>query len=79
LELSARARDVLRLLALGLNNMEIARKLTFSEKTFRNYLSNIYAKLQVNSRGQAIVLARQSGLVDDKPRQLTSWRRYETQ
>jgi DNA-binding NarL/FixJ family response regulator len=66
LELSVRERDVLRLLGSGLNNMEIARKLTLSEKTVRNYISNIYAKLHVNSRGEAIVLARQSGLVDDK-------------
>ena len=68
LELSIRERDVLRLLGSGLNNMEIARKLTLSEKTVRNYISNIYAKLQVNSRGAAIVLARQSSLVDDKSR-----------
>ena len=68
LELSAREREVLRLLAQGYNNMEIARKLTLSEKTIRNYISNIYTKLQVNSRGAAIVLARQSGLVDDKSR-----------
>lgn len=68
LELSIRERDVLRLMAMGLNNMEIARKLTLSEKTVRNYISNIYAKLQVNSRGAAIVLARQSSLVDDKSR-----------
>lgn len=67
-ELSIRERDVLRLLGSGLSNMEIARKLTLSEKTVRNYISNIYAKLQVNSRGEAIVLARHSGLVDDKSR-----------
>jgi DNA-binding NarL/FixJ family response regulator len=66
LELSAAKRDVLRLMAQGYNNMEIARKLTLSEKTVRNYISIIYAKLQIKSRGEAIVLARQSGLVDDK-------------
>ncbi|HSA99585.1 MAG TPA: response regulator transcription factor, partial [Anaerolineales bacterium] len=66
LELSARKRDVLRLVAEGYDNMEIARKLSLSEKTVRNYVSIIYAKLQVSSRGEAIVMARKSGLVDDK-------------
>lgn len=66
LELSSTKRDVLRLMAQGYNNREIARKLTLSEKTVRNYISLIYAKLQINSRGEAIVIARKSGLVDDK-------------
>jgi len=66
LGLSIRERDVLRLLAQGHENREIARRLVLSEKTVRNYVSNIYAKLQINSRGEAIVLARQSGLVEDK-------------
>ena len=66
LELSVRERDVLRLLSQGYNNMEIARKLTLSEKTVRNYVSIIYAKLQIHSRGEAIVIARKSGLVEDK-------------
>lgn len=65
--LSARERDVLRLLAQGYPNPEIAQRLVLSEKTIRNYISNIYAKLQVNNRGEAIVLARKSGLVEDKP------------
>lgn len=65
-ELSPMKREVLRLMAQGYNNMEIARKLTLSEKTVRNYISIIYSKLQINSRGEAIVVARQSGLVDDK-------------
>ena len=64
-ELSTRERDVLRLLAEGYQNKEIAKKLVLSEKTVRNYISNIYAKLQIKSRGEAIVLARKSGLVDD--------------
>jgi len=37
-----------------------------SEKTIRNYVSNIYEKLQINSRGEAIVLARKLGLTEDK-------------
>jgi DNA-binding CsgD family transcriptional regulator len=66
LELSVREREVLRLVAEGYQNAEIAQKLVLSEKTVRNYISNIYAKLQINSRGEAIILARKSGLVDDK-------------
>jgi pimeloyl-ACP methyl ester carboxylesterase/DNA-binding CsgD family transcriptional regulator len=67
LELSIRERDVLRLLAEGHNNLEISKRLVLSEKTVRNYVSNIYEKLQVNSRGEAIVLARKFGLAEDKP------------
>ena len=66
LELSIREREVLRLLAEGQNNLEISKKLVLSEKTVRNYVSNIYEKLQIGSRGEAIVLARKFGLVKDK-------------
>lgn len=66
LALTAREREILRLIANGRNNAEISRILVLSPKTVRNYISNIYAKLQINSRGEAIVLARKSGLVDDK-------------
>jgi len=66
LELSPRERDVIRLLAKGYQNPEIAKKLVLSEKTVRNYISNIYAKLSIKSRGEAIILARESGLVTDK-------------
>jgi pimeloyl-ACP methyl ester carboxylesterase/DNA-binding CsgD family transcriptional regulator len=63
--LSARERDVLRLVAQGHNNLEISQKLVLSEKTIRNYVSNIYEKLHISSRGEAIVLARRSGLEKD--------------
>lgn len=65
-ELSTRERDVLRLLAEGLSNIEISKKLSLSEKTIRNYVSNIYEKLQINSRGEVIVLARRLGLTKEK-------------
>lgn len=65
-ELSAREREVMRFLAEGYNNSEISQKLVLSEKTIRNYVSNIYEKLQINSRGEAIVLARKMGLISDK-------------
>jgi pimeloyl-ACP methyl ester carboxylesterase/DNA-binding CsgD family transcriptional regulator len=65
-ELSAREREVLRLLAQGYNNQEISQKLVLSEKTVRNYVSNIYEKLQIKSRGEAIILARKLGLIAEK-------------
>jgi len=57
-QLTARERDVMRLLAEGHSNLEIAQKLFLSEKTVRNYISNIYQKMQITSRGEAILLAR---------------------
>lgn len=61
-ELTERERDVLRLIAHGDNNADIARKLTISPKTVRNHASNIFSKLQVVDRGQAIIRARDAGL-----------------
>jgi DNA-binding NarL/FixJ family response regulator len=46
----------------GAANDQIARLLSFSPKTVRNYVSNIFSKLQVADRAQAIVKARQAGL-----------------
>ncbi len=57
-QLTARERDVMRLLAEGHSNLEISQKLFLSEKTVRNYISNIYQKLQITSRGEVILLAR---------------------
>jgi len=57
-KLTTRERDVMRLLAEGHSNLEIAQKLFLSEKTIRNHISNIYRKLQITSRGEAILLAR---------------------
>jgi DNA-binding NarL/FixJ family response regulator len=61
-ELSARERDVLDLLASGLNNVSIAARLGVSPKTVANNVSAICAKLQVADRAQAIVRARDAGL-----------------
>ena len=61
-ELTESERNVLRLMAKGLNNDAIAQQLAFSPKTVRNYISSIFAKLQVADRAQAIVRARDAGL-----------------
>lgn len=61
-ELTESERNVLRLMAKGLNNDAIAQQLAFSPKTVRNYISNIFTKLQVADRAQAIVRARDAGL-----------------
>ncbi len=61
-ELTTSERSVLAMMAQGSNNDEIARQLSFSNKTVRNYVSNIFSKLQVADRAQAIVKAREAGL-----------------
>jgi DNA-binding CsgD family transcriptional regulator len=60
--LSAREREVLLQIAQGRANIEIGRTLFISEKTVRNHLTNIFEKLNVDSRSRAIVLARDRGL-----------------
>ncbi len=62
--LSNREQDVLRLLARGLSNAEIASRLSLSQGTVRNYVSAILAKLEVSDRTQAALLALRYGLVD---------------
>lgn len=59
--LTERERAVLELVAQGRNNADIARTLSLSEKTVRNYVTGIFDKLQVSSRPQAIVRAREAG------------------
>ena len=59
--LSAREREVLTLMTEGLGNAEIADRLQISEKTVRNHASNLFDKLGVWSRAQAIVFARDHG------------------
>lgn len=59
--LTSREREVVELLARGCDNAQIAAHCSLSEKTVRNHISNIYAKLEVSSRAQAIVLSRNAG------------------
>ncbi|HEX6357933.1 response regulator transcription factor [Actinophytocola sp.] len=61
-ELTAREREVLALLAAGLPNPAIARELHLAPKTVSNHISNIYAKLGLADRYQAIMQARAAGL-----------------
>jgi len=61
-ELTDREHAVLDLIAQGHNNKQIAEQLTLSPKTVSNHISNIFNKLQVADRAQAIVRARQAGL-----------------
>ena len=61
-ELTDRELEILDLVAAGLNNAEITRRLVVSPKTVRNHLTNVFAKLHVADRAQAIVRAREAGL-----------------
>jgi DNA-binding NarL/FixJ family response regulator len=64
-ELTDREREILTLIATGKNDQEIADTLFLSLKTVRNYVSNIFTKLQVADRAQAIIRAREAGLGRD--------------
>jgi pimeloyl-ACP methyl ester carboxylesterase/DNA-binding CsgD family transcriptional regulator len=64
-ELTLREREVLELIARGYRNNEIAAELVLSPKTIRNYVSQVFDKLGVSSRGEAIILAKNSGFGDD--------------
>ena len=61
-ELTGREREVLTLIAQGLNNSDIAARLHISSKTVSNHISNVFSKLQVADRAQAIVKARDAGV-----------------
>ena len=60
--LTARERDLALLISEGLDNAQIAARLSISEKTVRNHITRIFAKLKVETRAQAIVLAHRAGL-----------------
>jgi len=62
--LTEREMDVLKLIAQGRSNKEIARILTISEKTVKNHITNIFRKLQVDDRTQAVLFAIKHRLVE---------------
>lgn len=64
-DLTLREREVLELLARGYRNQDIAQELVLTPKTVRNYISIIFGKLGVHSRGEAIVRAREAGFGRD--------------
>lgn len=62
-DLTEREQEVLSLVGQGRSNKEIARQLSISEKTVKNHIGNIFAKLHVNDRTQAVLYAIRKGLV----------------
>jgi len=62
--LTRREVEILRLLAEGQANKQIAYQLRISEKTVRNHISNFYAKIGVGDRSQAVLYAVRKGLVE---------------
>jgi DNA-binding CsgD family transcriptional regulator len=63
-ELTAREREVLRLAAIGLTHKEIAWRLGISARTARNHLANLYQKLGIHARAQAVLCAARLGLIE---------------
>ena len=66
-QLTAREHEILEFVAEGASNSSIAARLFLSEKTVRNNVSNVLAKLQVSGRSEAIVKARDAGLGKREP------------
>jgi NarL family two-component system response regulator LiaR len=62
--LTPREIEILTLLALGLANKQIAQRIKISDKTVRNHISNIYQKVKVADRSQAVLYAVRKGLVE---------------
>ncbi len=62
--LTAREVEILKMLATGMANKQIAFKLKISEKTVRNHVSNMYQKLDIYDRAQAVLYAVRKGLVE---------------
>ena len=61
--LTSREVEVLELLAEGLTHRQIARRLGITDKTARNHMANVYEKLEIHGRAQAVLYAIREGLV----------------
>ena len=66
-ELTAREREVFRLITTGLSNAEIGRELFISETTVKTHVTRVLQKLNLRDRVQAVVLAHQTGLFETPP------------
>ena len=66
-DLTDREREILNLIVQGQSNADIAARLVLSLKTVRNHVSNIFSKLQVADRAQAMLRAREAGLGRERP------------
>jgi DNA-binding NarL/FixJ family response regulator len=66
-QLTDRESEILQLIAQGAGNAQIARRLSISQKTVRNHVSNILVKLHAADRSEAIVRAREAGLGSKEP------------
>ncbi len=62
--LTAREIEILKLIASGMANKQIAYRLKISEKTVRNHVSNMYEKLEIYDRAQAVLYAVRKGLIE---------------
>ena len=71
-ELTDRERDILALIADGLDNATIGRRLVISPKTVANHVSNIFAKLHLRTRAEAVAVARDAGIGTARRRSLGS-------
>jgi LuxR family maltose regulon positive regulatory protein len=63
--LSERELDILRLIAAGRSNQEIAEKLVIALSTVKSHINNLYGKLGTNRRTEAIAIAREMGLLSE--------------
>ena len=64
--LTGRERQILQLIAEGLENKEIAYRLGAAERTVANHISKVFSKLNVHNRTEAVAVARREGLIEDQ-------------
>jgi two-component system NarL family response regulator len=62
-ELSKRESEILQLMTAGMSNLEIGEALTIVEGTVKSHINNIFSKLNVNDRTQAVITALKRGIV----------------
>jgi LuxR family maltose regulon positive regulatory protein len=65
--ITARELEVLRLMVVGLSNRELSDELVISVATVKRHVANLYGKLEVSSRAEAVHKARKLGLISEQP------------